>query len=174
MSAVFLKRKYNRYRKIIMTAVMALALLISKVLDKARELSAKFFEKETVQPITEPNEGITTEIKSQTGKTPKPGHSLLKESTVNLSAQKRELPSQMQTTEQETLQIPPKPVMSAEAAAKIAYSDYWDKAENWKEKYSEKVQRQEESVYKRLQDYKDKNAEYQSRQSSKGKDKGAW
>ena len=49
-----------------MTAVTVLALLVSKVLDKARELSAKFFEKETVQPIAEPGERITTQIIPQT------------------------------------------------------------------------------------------------------------
>ncbi len=51
----------ERLGSIIMTAIMAL--LISKVLDKARELSAKFFEQETIQPIAEPNKGRTTQIK---------------------------------------------------------------------------------------------------------------
>ena len=72
-----------------MTAVTALALLISKVLDKARELSAKLFEKEVVQPVAEPSEEKTSKIISQTDKPPK----------------------------QENPKIPPKPVMSAEAAA---------------------------------------------------------
>ena len=102
---------------IIMTAVTALALLISKILDKARELSAKLFEKKTVQTIIEASEGITTEIKSQTDKMPKQEHSFLKESAVDLSAQQRKLQPKTQTTEQETPKIPPKPVMSAEAAA---------------------------------------------------------
>ncbi|RKI42772.1 hypothetical protein D7V86_04620 [bacterium D16-51] len=100
-----------------MTAVMALALLISKILDKARELSAKFFEKEMVQPITEPSENITTKIIPQTDRLPKQEHSFLKESAVDLSTQQRELQPKTQTTEQETQKIPPKPVMSAEAAA---------------------------------------------------------
>ncbi|MEZ3445044.1 MAG: MobA/MobL family protein, partial [Lachnospiraceae bacterium] len=78
----------ERLGSIIMTAVTALALLISKVLDKARELSAKFFENEIVQPIAEPSEKKTAKIISQTDKLPK----------------------------QETPKIPPKPVMSAEAA----------------------------------------------------------
>ena len=78
----------ERLGSIIMTAVTVLALLISKVLDKARELSAKFFENEIVQPIAEPSEKKTAKIISQTDKLPK----------------------------QETPKIPPKPVMSAEAA----------------------------------------------------------
>ncbi len=102
---------------IIMTAVMALALLISKVLDKARKLSAKFFEKEALQTIAESSKGRTTEIISQTDKTSKQEQSLLKEPTANPSASKRELQPQTKTTEQKTPQIPPKPVMSAEAAA---------------------------------------------------------
>jgi hypothetical protein len=44
-----------------MTVVTALALLISKVLDKARVLSAKFFEEEVVQTVTEPGEEKTPE-----------------------------------------------------------------------------------------------------------------
>ena len=55
-----------------MTAVTALALLISKVLDKARELSAKFFEKEMVQTVTEPSEQRTPAKIPQMAKTPKP------------------------------------------------------------------------------------------------------
>ena len=49
----------------------------------------KFFENETVQPIAEPSEKKAAKIISQTDKQPK----------------------------QETPKIPPKPVMSAEAAA---------------------------------------------------------
>ena len=109
----------ERLGSIIMTAVTALALLISKVLDKARELSAKFFENEIVQPIAEPSEKKTAKIISQTDKLPKQEHNLLEEPTIDLSAQKRELQSKTkaQTTERETPKIPPKPVMSAEAAA---------------------------------------------------------
>ena len=109
----------ERLGSIIMTAVTALALLISKVLDKARELSAKFFEKETVQTVAEPSEGRTVQIIPQTDKVPKQEHNLLEEPTIDLSAQKRELQpkTKAQTTERETPKIPPKPVMSAEAAA---------------------------------------------------------
>ena len=109
----------ERLGSIIMTAVTALALLISKVLDKVRELSAKFFENEMLQSIAEPSEGRMTEIIPQTDKTPKQEHSLLKEPTANPSALKRDLQpkTQVQATEQETSKIPPKPVMSAEAAA---------------------------------------------------------
>jgi len=109
----------ERLGSIIMTAVTALALLISKVLDKARELSAKFFENEIVQPIAEPSEKKTAKIISQTDKLPKQEHNLLEEPTIDLSAQKRELQSKTkaQTTERETPKTPPKPVMSAEAAA---------------------------------------------------------
>ena len=107
----------ERLESIIMTAVTALALLISKVLDKARKLSAKFFEKEVVQTVTEPSEERTLEKIPQTDKTPKQEHNLLKELIANSSAQKQELQSQTQVTEQETPQIPPKPVVSTEAAA---------------------------------------------------------
>ena len=48
---------------------------------------------------------------------PKQEHNLLKELTANPSAQKQELQPQTQVIEQVTPQIPPKPVMSAEAAA---------------------------------------------------------
>ena len=107
----------ERLGSIIMTAVTVLALLISKVLDKARELSAKFFEKETVQSVAEPSDVRTVQIIPQTDNVSKQGHNLLKGLTADPSAQKRELQSRTQVTEQETPQIPPKPVMSAEAAA---------------------------------------------------------
>ena len=107
----------ERLESIIMTAVTALALLISKVLDKARKLSAKFFEKEVVQMVTEPSEERTLEKIPQTDKKPKQEHNLLKKLIANPSAQKQELQSQTQVTEQETPQIPPKPVVSTEAAA---------------------------------------------------------
>ncbi len=107
----------ERLGSIIMTAVTALALLISKVLDKARKLSAKFFEKEVVQMVTEPSEERTLEKIPQTDKKPKQEHNLLKKLIANPSAQKQELQSQTQVTEQETPQIPPKPVVSTEAAA---------------------------------------------------------
>lgn len=90
----------ERYGNIIMTAVVALALLISKVLQKARELSAKFFETDLRQPSL-----------------PREEKSPLKKSTVNPSAQKQPLQTKTQTTEQEISKIPPKPAMSAEAAA---------------------------------------------------------
>ncbi len=107
----------ERLGSIIMTAVTALALLISKVLDTARKLSAKFFEHETVQPVAEPSEGRTTQIIPQTDKVPMQEKITHKELTANPSAQKRELQLKTQTTEPETPTIPPMPVMSAEAAA---------------------------------------------------------
>lgn len=109
----------ERLENIIMTAVTALALLISKVLDKARELSAKLFEKEAIQPIAEPSEERTAQIIPQTEKVPTQEKITHKEPTANPSAQKRELQpnTQAQTTEQKTLQMPSKPVMSADAAA---------------------------------------------------------
>ena len=100
-----------------MTAVMALALLISKVLDKARELSAKFFEKESLQPVAEPNEGRTTQIIPQMDKTPKKEKIMHKEPTEDLLTQQRAMQPKTQTADLETPQIPPKPVMSAKAAA---------------------------------------------------------
>ena len=107
----------ERLRSIIMTAVTALALLISKVLDKARELFAKFFEKETAQPVAEPSDVRTVQIIPQTDKTPKQEQITHKEQTDDLSTQQRTLQSKTQTAEPETPQIPPKPMMSAEAAA---------------------------------------------------------
>ena len=107
----------ERLGSIIMTAVTVLALLISKVLDTARELSVKFFEKEVVQTVTEPSEERTPEKIPQMDKTPKQKHNLLKKLIANPSAQKQELQPQTQVIEQVTPQIPPKPVMSAEAAA---------------------------------------------------------
>ena len=109
----------ERLRSIIMTAVTVLALLISKVLDKARELSAKLFVKETIQPVAEASGGRTIQIIPQTDKVQSQEKITHKEPTANLSAQKRELQpnTQAQTTERETSKIPPKSVMSAEAAA---------------------------------------------------------
>jgi hypothetical protein len=96
----------ERLGSIIMTAVTALALLISKVLDTARKLSAKFFEHETVQPVAEPSEGRTTQIIPQTDKVPMQEKITHKELTANPSAQKRELQLKTQTTEPETPTIP--------------------------------------------------------------------
>ncbi|MDE7323547.1 MAG: hypothetical protein K2N73_12685 [Lachnospiraceae bacterium] len=109
----------ERLGSIIMTAVTALALLISKVLDKVRELSAKFFEKEVVQTVAEPSEGRTTQIIPQTDNVSNQEQSRLKELTANPSATQRELQpkTEAQTTEQETPKIPPNLVMSAESAA---------------------------------------------------------
>lgn len=109
----------ERLGSIIMTAVMALALLISKILDKARELSAKFFEKEAVQPIAAPNEESTTQIIPQTDNVLNQEQRRLKELTANPSAAQRELQpkTEAQTTKQETPKIPPNPVMFAEAVA---------------------------------------------------------
>lgn len=107
----------ERLGSIIMTAVTALALLISKVLDKARELSAKFFEKETIQPVAKPSEGRMVQIIPQTDKVQTREKITHKEPTANPSAQKRELQLKTQATEQEIPKIPPKPVMSAESAA---------------------------------------------------------
>ena len=90
----------ERLQSIIMTAVAALALLISKMLQKARDLSAKLFETELIPSPLPKQEKIT-----------------LKEPTANSSEQKHELQSKTHTTEQKTPQIPPKPAMSAEAAA---------------------------------------------------------
>ena len=59
----------ERLGSIIITAVTVLALLISKVLDKARELSSKLFEKESLQPAAKPSEERTTQIIPQTDKT---------------------------------------------------------------------------------------------------------
>ena len=252
----------ERLESIIMTAVTVLALLISKVLDKARELSAKLFVKETIQPIAEPNEMRITQIIPQTDKVQSQEKITLKEPTANPTAQKRELQpnTQAQTTEQKTPQTPPKPVMSAEAAAypkllkiykelnrqngsifdaerernglelerdslkglakltkkgelqsrierkneeidllkvglsgivkrygfqtvhdfyktfaasKTANADYRNKADRWEKGYGEKLQKQEESIYRRLQNYQRENTDRQTKQTSKSKDRGA-
>ena len=250
----------ERLGSIIMTAVTALALLISKVLDKARKLSAKFFEKEVVQMVTEPSEERTLEKIPQTDKKPKQEHNLLKKLIANPSAQKQELQSQTQVTEQETPQIPPKPVVSTEAAAypkllkiykelnrqngiifdaerernelelerdslkglakltkkgelqsridrkneeidllkvglsgivkrygfqtvhdfykvfsvsKTANAEYRNKVDKWEEQYGEKVQNKEESISKRLQNYQRENADRQTKQISKSRNRGA-
>ncbi len=106
----------ERFGTILMSAVAVLAMLISKVLQKARELSAKFFEKEVVQTISEPSGGRTTPIIPQTDSVLQQEHKF-KVPTVDLSVQQRELQPKTQTTEQKIPRIPPKPVMSAEAAA---------------------------------------------------------
>ena len=243
-----------------MTAVTALALLISKVLDKAKELSAKFFEKELLQPIAESSEGRTAEIIPQTDKMPKQEQITHKEPTDDLSTQQRTLQPKTQTAEPETPQIPPKPVMSAEAAAypkllkiykelnrqngiifdaermrnelelerdslkglakltkkgelqsridrkneeidllkvglsgivkrygfqtvhdfykvfsvsKTANAEYRNKVDKWEEQYGEKVQNKEESISKRLRNYQRENADRQTKQISKSRNRGA-
>ena len=250
----------ERLGSIIMTAVTVLALLISKVLDKARELSAKLFGKETEQTVTEPSGGKTTQIIPQTDKPQKQEKITHKEPTDDLSTQRRELQSQTQTAESETPQIPPKPVMSAEAtaypkllkiykklnrhngiifdaerernelelerdslkglakltkkgelqsridrkneeidllkvglsgivkrygfqtvhdfykvfaAAKTANADYQSKADKWEKQYGEKAQKQEESISKRLRNYQRENADRQTKQISKSRNRGA-
>ena len=250
----------ERLGSIIMTAVTALALLISKVLDKAKELSAKFFEKELLQPIAESSEGRTAEIIPQTDKMPKQEQITHKEPTDDLSTQQRTLQPKTQTAEPETPQIPPKPVMSAEAAAypkllkiykelnrqngiifdaermrnelelerdslkglakltkkgelqsridrkneeidllkvglsgivkrygfqtvhdfykvfsvsKTANAEYRNKVDKWEEQYGEKVQNKEESISKRLRNYQRENADRQTKQISKSRNRGA-
>ena len=250
----------ERLGSIIMTAVTALALLISKVLDKARELSARLFEKETIQPVAEPNERRTTQVIPQTDKIPMQEKITHKEPTANPSSQKQELQAKTQTTEQEKPKIPPKPVMSAEATAypkllkiykelnrqngiifdaerernelelerdslkgfakltkkgelqsrierkneeidllkiglsgivkrygfqtvhdfykvfsvsKTANAEYRDKVDKWEEQYGEKVQKKEESISKRLRNYQRENADRQTKQISKSRNRGA-
>ena len=74
----------ERLGTILISAVMVLAMLISKVLQKARELSAKLLDMEQISPHTPKKEPV-----------PKPAE--------------KEMPSNPK--------VPPKPVMSAEAAA---------------------------------------------------------
>ena len=59
------------------------------------------------------------------------------------------------------------------ATAKTANADYQSKADKWEERYGEKAQRREESIYKRLQNYQRENANRQMKQTTKNKDKGA-
>lgn len=101
---------------IIMTAVTVLALLISKLLDKASELSVKFFEKETVQPVAEASGGRMVQIIPQTDKVQTQEKITHKEPIANPPTPKQEPHTKIQIVEQNTPQIPPKPVMSAEAA----------------------------------------------------------
>lgn len=59
------------------------------------------------------------------------------------------------------------------AVSKTANADYQSKADKWEERYGEKAQRREESIYKRLQNYQRENANRQTKQTSKSKGKGA-
>ena len=59
------------------------------------------------------------------------------------------------------------------AASKTANADYRDKADKWEERYGEKSQKQEESVYRRLRNYQRENTDRQTKQTSKSKDRGA-
>ena len=92
--------KPERMGSIIMTAVAALALVVSKVLQKARELSARLFDTETVQPPLSQQE-----------------KDIGREQPNNALTSNRETESKAQTAENKMPQIPPKPVMSAEATA---------------------------------------------------------
>ncbi len=92
--------KPERLGNIIMTAVAALALLNSKVLQKARELLAQLFDTETVQqPLSQQEKDIG------------------REQSNNAITPNREAESKAQTTENKMPQIPTRPVMSVEAAA---------------------------------------------------------
>ncbi|MDE7312138.1 MAG: hypothetical protein K2N87_11065 [Eubacterium sp.] len=189
-----------------------------------------------------------------------PGKPCASEPTANLSAPKRELQHKTQTTEQETPQIPSKPVMSAEAAAypkllkiykelnrqngiifdaksernalelernslkgfakltkkgelqsridckneeidllkvglsgiakrygfqtvhnfykifavsKTANADYQDESDKWEERYGEKAQRREDSIYKRLQNYQKENSNQHIKRTIKSKGREA-
>ncbi len=92
--------KPERMGSIIMTAVAALALVVSKVLQKARELSARLFDTETIQPPLSKQE-----------------KNIGREQPNNALTPNRETESKAQTSENKMPQIPPKPVMSAEATA---------------------------------------------------------
>lgn len=74
----------ERLGTILMSAVAVLAMLVSKVLQKARELSAKLFDTEQIPPHTPKQEPVQKQPEKEMPNKPK---------------------------------IPPKPVMSAEAAA---------------------------------------------------------
>lgn len=83
-----------------MTAVAALALLNSKVLQNARELLAQLFDTETVQqPLSQQEKDIG------------------REQSNNALTPNRETESKAQTTENKMPQIPTRPVMSVEVAA---------------------------------------------------------
>ena len=92
--------KPERMGSIIMTAVAALALVVSKVLQKARELSARLFDTETIQPPLSKQE-----------------KNIGREQPNNALTPNRETESKAQTSENKMPQIPPKPAMSAEATA---------------------------------------------------------
>ena len=92
--------KPERLGNIIMTAVAALALLNSKVLQNARELLAQLFDTETVQqPLSQQEKDIG------------------REQSNNALTPNRETESKAQTTENKMPQIPTRPVMSVEVAA---------------------------------------------------------
>ncbi|NBJ95538.1 hypothetical protein [Parablautia muri] len=59
------------------------------------------------------------------------------------------------------------------AVSKTANADYQVKADKWEERYGEKVQRREESIHRRLQNYQKENTDRQARQTSKNRDRGA-
>jgi len=55
---------------------------------------------------------------------------------------------------------------------RLAYADYRDKADKWKERYGENAQKREESVYSRLQNYQRESTNRQTKQSSKNMGRG--
>ena len=59
------------------------------------------------------------------------------------------------------------------AVSKTANADYRVKADQWEEQYGEKAQNQEESISKRLQNYQRENADTQTKQISKSRNRGA-
>ena len=140
----------ERFGTILMSAVAVLVMLVSKALQKARELSAKRYDTEQIQPQMPVQESVRQPAEKETQTKPK---------------------------------IPPKPVMSAEAAAypklfKIyhkvhsAYANYQEEVAKWKNAYREKADSKQKFIQERLQNYQKEIAGQQTERNIKGKDRG--
>lgn len=60
-----------------------------------------------------------------------------------------------------------------EPYSKTANAEYRNKVDKWEEQYGEKVQNKEESISKRLRNYQRENADRQTKQISKSRNRGA-
>ena len=59
------------------------------------------------------------------------------------------------------------------SVSKTANAEYRNKVDKWEEQYGEKVQNKEESISKRLRNYQRENADRQTKQISKSRNRGA-
>lgn len=183
----------DRFKTILMSAVAVLAMLISKVLQKARELSVKLFNAEPKQtpkqePVQHPSEK-EMEIKSKIPqkfvmsaeaasypKLQKIYKELNRQNGIIFDAERERNALEM---ERDSLKGLAKrygfhtvhDFYKVYASAKNAYADCQKKADKWKETYGTKSKG--DTIHDRIQSYQREESARQSEQIAQRKDRGA-